>query len=110
MLHIVHRLPAADRNAWIERVPSLPMVEGGSLLWVLVGDGARLEDKYGDRSQRFLLLEAGHLMQNLCLVSASLGWATVPLGSFLEQDIARAFVLPPTDLVLYVGAFGKPKA
>ena len=103
-------VPAADRNAWVERVPSLPMVEGGALLWVLVGDGARLEDKYGDRSQRFLLLEAGHLMQNLCLVSASLGWATVPLGSFLEQDIARAFVLPPTDLVLYVGAFGKPKA
>ena len=101
--------PTADRNAWAERVPSLPLVEGGSLLWVIVGDAARLADKYGERGGRFLLLEAGHLMQNLCLASASLGWATVPLGSFLEQDIARAFVLPSTDLVLYVGVFGKPK-
>ena len=101
--------PTADRTAWIEHVPSLPMVEGGSILWVIVGDGARLADKYGERGGRFLLLEAGHLMQNLCLASASVGWATVPLGSFLERDIARTLALPATDLVLYVGVCGKPK-
>ena len=107
--HLLAQMAAtADRNAWIEKVPSLPLVEGGSLLWVLVGDGPRLEDKYGVRGLRFLLLEAGHLMQNLCLNSVSLGWATVPLGSFLEDDIARAFALPATDLVLYVGVCGKP--
>ena len=33
---------------------------------------------------------------------------TVPLGSFLENDIARVFALPATDLVLYVGVCGKP--
>ena len=101
--------PAPDRKEWIDNVPSLPMVEGGSILWVLVGNAPRLEDKYGVRGLRFLLLEAGHLMQNLCLISASLGWATMPLGSYLEDDIARAFALPATDLVLYVGVCGKPK-
>ena len=53
-----------------------------------------------------LLLEAGHLMQNLCLASVSLGLATVPLGGFFEQDLARAFALPATDRVLYIGLCG----
>ena len=62
--------------------------------------------KYGERGIRFLLLEAGHLMQNLCLLSASLGVSTLPLGGYFERDIAQAFRLPKGDLVLYVGLLG----
>jgi SagB-type dehydrogenase family enzyme len=98
----------ADRSSWLEKAPSLFQVSGGALLWVVVGDAPRVEDKYGARGLRFLLLEAGHLMQNLCLASASLGWATVPLGGFLECDISGAFPLASTDVVLYVGVCGKP--
>jgi SagB-type dehydrogenase family enzyme len=86
----------------------LNQIDGGACLWVLVGDGPRVTAKYGDRGYRFLLLEAGHLMQNLCLVSASLGLATVPLGGYLEREIARAFSLPATDLVLYLAVCGFP--
>jgi len=87
-------------------VPSLPLVAGGALLWILVGDGVRVQAKYGVRGLRFLLLEAGHLMQNLCLLSTSLGLATVPLGGFFENDIARALALPPGDVVAYMGICG----
>ena len=45
-------------------------------------------------------------MQNLCLVSTSLGLCTVPLGGFFERDIARQLLLLRTDLVLYVGVCG----
>jgi SagB-type dehydrogenase family enzyme len=99
---------AADRQAWQERIPSLGQVEGGSLLWILVGDGALGEAKYGERAYRFLLLEAGHLMQNLCLLSTSLGFCTIPLGGFFERDVARTLALPATDVVLYVGLCGRP--
>jgi len=94
--------------AWPRIVPSLPLVTGGSLLWVLVGDGRRVQAKYGPRGLRFLLLESGHLMQNLCVVAASLGWATTPLGGFLEGEVARVFQLPATDVVLYLGVAGRP--
>lgn len=97
----------ADREAWPDIVPSLHSAEGGALLWVLVGDGERITKKYGPRGYRFLLLEAGHLMQNLCLLSATLGWSTLPLGGFFEGEIKRRFTLPATDVVLYVGAAGK---
>lgn len=90
-------------------MPSLVTVEGGALVWVIVGDGARVSAKYGARGLRFLLLEAGHLMQNLCLIAADLGLATVPLGGFYEQPLARALQLPPSDEVLYTGVCGRPE-
>lgn len=104
--HLSQIAPAALRAEWVQRVPSLNLLQGGTLLWVLVGDGARVTPKYGARSVRFLLQESGHLMQNLCLVSTTLGLCTVPLGGFFERDIARQLSLLRTDLVLYVGACG----
>jgi len=98
--------PGASRAEWRHRIPSLDLVQGGSLVWVLVGDVERVARKYGERSLRFLLQESGHLMQNLCLVSASLELVTVPLGGYLEREIARQFQLPPSDQVLYVGLCG----
>jgi nitroreductase len=58
------------------------------------------------RAERFLLLEAGHLMQNLCLVSTSLGLVTIPLGGFLEDEIAMELCLLAGDRVLSCGVCG----
>jgi SagB-type dehydrogenase family enzyme len=104
--HHLSRLGGAAREELAPHVPSLALVQGGALLWVVVGDGARAQAKYGERGLRFLLLEAGHLMQSLCLVSASLGLATVPLGGYFEADLARLYCLLPSDEVLYLGLCG----
>jgi SagB-type dehydrogenase family enzyme len=106
--HLSQVAAGTERADWERRVPSLSLVRGGALLWILVGDGGRVARKYGERAARFLLQEAGHLMQNLCLLSSSLHLATVPLGGYFERDIARRLVLPPTDFVLYVGLCGSP--
>jgi SagB-type dehydrogenase family enzyme len=104
--HLAQIMAGADRSAWGERIPSLHLITGGALLWIVVGDSVRVTEKYGGRGLRFLLLEAGHLLQNLCLLSTSLDLTTVPLGGFFERDIARAFLLPATDRILYVGVCG----
>ena len=52
------------------------------------------------------MLEAGHLMQTRCLLSASLGLATVPLGGYRESAVARELALPASDVVLYLGVCG----
>lgn len=104
--HLTRLSRSAPRAEWRTRVPSLDLVEGGSLLWLIAGDVERVEPKYGARGLRFLLLEAGHLMQNLCLLSASLKRATVPLGAFFEREVAAALGLPGTDLVAYAGLCG----
>jgi len=104
--HLSQLRAGAERQRWREVVPSLGLVSGGAFLWVIAGDGERVERKYAERGFRFLLLEAGHLMQNLCLLSASLGLATVPLGGFFEREVAAEFTLPAEDLVLYLGICG----
>ncbi|HWG47528.1 MAG TPA: SagB/ThcOx family dehydrogenase [Gemmataceae bacterium] len=104
--HHLSQLFTIGRGDLQPLLPSLERIEGGAFLWLLVGDGARVCGKYAERGLRFLLLEAGHLMQNLCLVSASLGLATVPLGGFFERPLARRLMLPPSDEVLYAGICG----
>jgi len=105
--YLAQVVAGAKASDWGECLPSLRQVSGGAVVWLLVGDARRVTGKYGERGERFLLLEAGHLMQNLCLVSASLGLATVPLGGCLERGVAGALQLPEGDRVLYAGVCGK---
>jgi SagB-type dehydrogenase family enzyme len=105
---LVQVVAGADESAWLGRVPSLRLVSGGALVWLIVGDAGRVALKYGEWADRFLLIEAGHLMQNLCLLSVSLGLVTLPLGGVLEREVGRALKLPPHDLVLYAGVCGRP--
>jgi SagB-type dehydrogenase family enzyme len=51
--------------------------------------------KYGVRGYRFLLLEAGHIMQNICLVSTSEGLGTLPLGGFYDDILSELLELDP---------------
>lgn len=93
-----------DRSGWEESVPSFVQFEGGAALLVLVGNLDRLGAKYGARAGRFALLEAGHIMQNLCLVGWSVSRPVLPLGGFFEEELADTLGLPPGDAVLYLGA------
>lgn len=96
----------ATREACAAIVPSLSPMTGGALAWIVVGDRARVAARYTTRADRFLLLEAGHLMQNLCLASVAAGRCTVPLGGCFERALARTLQLPRTDRVLVTGVLG----
>jgi len=43
--------------------------------------------KYGERGYRFILLEAGHVAQNINLVATALGLASVNIGGFYDREI-----------------------
>lgn len=105
--HLSQIVPSASRQEWLTRVPSLASIDGDWILFVLVGDYSRAQAKYGPRGFRFLLIEAGHLAQNLCLLAGSLELCVLPLGGFFERDIARHLTLPASDEVLYLLACGK---
>jgi SagB-type dehydrogenase family enzyme len=107
--HLSQIVSVANRQEWVARVPSLGLINSGAILFVLVGDYARVETKYGARGLRFLLIEAGHLAQNLCLLAASLDLCALPLGGFFEREIARHLILPASDEVLYLLLCGRPR-
>jgi SagB-type dehydrogenase family enzyme len=63
--------------------------------------------KYGERGYRYLLLEAGHVGQNLCLAAAALGIPHVPVGGF-DDDAVNAAICDPAgnEVALYSVVLG----
>lgn len=43
--------------------------------------------KYGNRGYRFVMLEAGHVAQNLNLVAIALGLKTLNIGGYFDRAI-----------------------
>jgi SagB-type dehydrogenase family enzyme len=66
--------------------------------------------KYGDRGYRYLLLEAGHIAQNINLAAASAGLGACNLGGFFDDELAGLLRLEIEDEVpLYATAIGVPR-
>jgi SagB-type dehydrogenase family enzyme len=53
--------------------------------------------KYGERGYRFVLLDCGHIAQNLHLVSTAVGLGSVGIGGFVDDDLNRALELDGVD-------------
>jgi len=87
--------------------PEQPL--SASALLVLSGRWGRVLAKYRERGYRNLLLDAGHLAQNLLLVATALDLAACPLAGFYDDCLAAALELDPTEEpVLYAIMVGKP--
>jgi SagB-type dehydrogenase family enzyme len=71
---------------------------------------ARTEDRYGDRAERYVKLEAGHAAQNLLLQAVALDLGAVPIGAFKDNEVARVLQLPTDSDPLYLIAVGRPAA
>jgi SagB-type dehydrogenase family enzyme len=70
---------------------------------------ARLESKYGERSYRFALLEAGHIAQNLLLAATAEGVAALPVGGFVEDKLNALLGLNGRDeFAVYLILLGCP--
>lgn len=58
--------------------------------------------KYGERSYRFVMLEAGHLMQNMLLAATSLNVSCVPIGGFYDDLLGQVLkVNTSEEYILY---------
>jgi SagB-type dehydrogenase family enzyme len=49
--------------------------------------------KYGERGYRFVLLEAGHVVQNALLAAGGRSLAAVPVGGYVDREVDRAIGL-----------------
>jgi SagB-type dehydrogenase family enzyme len=71
----------------------------------------RTKRKYGDRGYRYVLLDVGHLGQNLYLACTALGLAIVTTCGFFDDEAADTLGIDGCDeAVLYVAFIGRPGA
>jgi SagB-type dehydrogenase family enzyme len=66
--------------------------------------------KYEDRGYRYILLEAGHVAQNLNLCAAAMDLASLNLGGFFDRDVLGLIRAESDDqIALYGVALGRPE-
>jgi SagB-type dehydrogenase family enzyme len=66
------------------------------------------QKKYGPRGYRYMLLEAGHAAQNVCLRAVELGLSTLCIGGYIDSRVNDLLALRPLDAgVLYMVGAGR---
>lgn len=64
--------------------------------------------KYGERAYRYALIEAGHLAQNMLLLSESMNLAACPIGGFIDDRANNYLKIDGlNEFVVYIIVVGK---
>jgi SagB-type dehydrogenase family enzyme len=63
--------------------------------------------KYGPRGERYVHMEAGHAAQNVYLQAVAPNLATVAIGAFSDEAVARVLQLPDREQPLYLLPIGR---
>ena len=66
----------------------------------------RTAKKYGERAERYVHMEAGHVAQNIYLQAESLGLATVSIGAFYDSEVREIISAPKDHVPLYIMPVG----
>lgn len=87
---------------------STDLIDTAPLCLFLTARMERTTQKYGDRGYRYALMEAGHVMQNICLIADHLGLGCRPVAGFAEAAAAEFLRRGDAETALYTGVVGYP--
>jgi SagB-type dehydrogenase family enzyme len=86
--HSLELLASGPHTAQISAATYLvETVEKSAVCILMVASFLRTKFKYGERGYRFVLLEAGHIAQNMLLVAESLGLGALPVGGYIDDQL-----------------------
>ena len=91
--HCLSSLSTCDVDEVRQAIFSPEFITNANMLVMIAGTFAATQTKYGPRGYRYILIEAGHAAQNLCLTATELGYATLCLGGFDDHRLNRALCL-----------------
>ena len=76
-------------------------------VWTAVLERSRW--KYGERFLRYVLLDAGHIAENVALAATALGLGTCQIAAFYDEEVAAILGLDPeVEPVVYLSTAGRP--
>lgn len=92
-----------------EAMIAAPLLRNANAVVFITAVFDRTLQKYGARGYRYILFEAGHVAQNLCLLATERGLASLCVGGFLDARVNGLLGLDPqTEAVVYCVAIGHP--
>ena len=69
----------------------------------------RTTQRYGKRGIRYVHIEVGHVAQNVHLQAVALGFGSVPVGAFTDEEVKRVLSLPDEEVPCYIIPVGHVK-
>lgn len=100
-----------ERTSLAECVLAAPFLENANALVFVSAVFDRTLHKYGPRGYRYILFEAGHAAQNLCLLAAERDLGSLCVGGFRDAALNHLLELDPrTEAVVYCIGVGHPAA
>lgn len=92
----------------IHNLFTYPWVKDVACAIVMTSVFWRNQNKYGERGYRYILIEAGHIGQNVYLVSEALGLKCCALGGTRDEALEKLIDIDGvTESVIYALAIGK---
>jgi SagB-type dehydrogenase family enzyme len=106
-----HRLEFLRAGGWFPELDHTllmaPLIRGANLILFLSAVFARSQNKYGPRGYRYIMLEAGHAAQNICLSAVEQGLGSLCMGGFLDGRLNTFLGLDSiNEAVIYSIAVG----
>lgn len=109
--HILAELRQADPREDLALGLVEPSLADAPVIVMIAASFWRSRFKYGLRGYRFVLLEAGHLAQNVQLAAAALNVAALPVGGFFDRRIDTLLAIDGVhESTVYLVALGPPAA
>lgn len=88
---------ASLHQSWMARAP---------VNLVITAEYDRINVKYGNRGERYAMIEAGHMGQNIFLQAESLLLRAGIVGAFHDQDVTRTLNIPSAHEPLLIMPVG----
>ena len=95
--HALIELDRADVTSRLaEALYAYPFIVDANAVVVLAARFNRTQDKYGPRGYRYILLEAGQVVQNLVLRATELGLGSLCIGGYSDSLVNAQLGIDPT--------------
>ena len=105
--HCLELVKECDPSTNLQKMTGEDWVRDAQFAVALTCVFSRVLGKYGERAYRYIMLEAGHVMQNFCLVSQSMDYAICPIGGFIDDMLECLLgVDGANEAALYLATIG----
>jgi SagB-type dehydrogenase family enzyme len=92
----------------IEAFRNIHLIESSAATFIWCAVAYRMTWKFGERGYRYLLLDAGHVCQNLYLAAETVGCGVCAVGSFDDAELNGALGVDGVErFVVYAGTVGR---
>ncbi|MBU2559629.1 SagB/ThcOx family dehydrogenase [archaeon] len=82
-------------------------IKDAPVVLVITAVFERVTSKYGERGERYVHQESGHVAQNVCLACAALGLGTLVVGAFHDLEVQKVLGISERFEPLYIMPIGR---